>query len=94
MGGGDAMRLPEIRERLIEIAREHDIDELLELADEIPRRNGSKRGPVRSRKMTPELAEEIRIFVRENPNMRQFDVAKVFNVNQGRVSEALIGKRD
>lgn len=44
--------------------------------------------------MTPELADEIREFAEENPSMSQQDVGVVFNVNHGRISEVLKGKRE
>jgi predicted XRE-type DNA-binding protein len=42
--------------------------------------------------MTPELYEEIREFAEANPTTSQQDVAAIFNVNHGRVSEAINGK--
>jgi hypothetical protein len=42
--------------------------------------------------MSPELAQEIREFAEANPGLSQQAIAE-FNVNHGRVSEALHGKR-
>lgn len=81
--------IPEIRSRLREIADEHGIDELHDLADETYRNSAVKRAANRSVLLTPELAEEIRMFVAKYPALHQRDVAQKFNVNQGRVSEAL-----
>lgn len=43
--------------------------------------------------MTPEMAEEIRDYVIEHPGLSQVEVRRVFNVNAGRVSEAVSGIR-
>jgi predicted XRE-type DNA-binding protein len=43
--------------------------------------------------MTEELAEEIREYVTDNPGMSHQSVAELFNVNHGRISEAIKGKR-
>jgi hypothetical protein len=82
--------IPEIRERLRELAVQHNMDELRELADEMYRNPPAKaRAPVRSPKLTPELAQEIRDYARANPRAHQQDIAEHFGVNHGRVSEAL-----
>ncbi|SDQ77490.1 hypothetical protein SAMN02787020_1929 [Brevundimonas sp. 374] len=82
--------IPEIRERLRELANLHNMDELRELADEMHRNPPAKaRAPVRSQKLTPELAQEIRDYARANPQAHQQDIAEHFGVNHGRVSEAL-----
>jgi hypothetical protein len=39
------------------------------------------------------LKASIRAFVKENPEMAFQDVANIFGVNPGRVSEAVHGKR-
>jgi predicted XRE-type DNA-binding protein len=43
--------------------------------------------------MSEQLADEIRAFKREHPGMSQVAISRRFNVNQGRISEALKGKR-
>ncbi|GEO40962.1 hypothetical protein SAE02_51100 [Skermanella aerolata] len=81
--------IPEIRERMREIADEHGIAELGELADEMYRNPPVRRAPTSSPSLTPELAEEIRQFAAANPTMSQQDIANHFRVNHGRVSEAM-----
>ncbi|MET0138390.1 MAG: hypothetical protein ABW192_08400 [Sphingobium sp.] len=81
--------IPEIRARLREIADEHGIEELHDLANETYRSSPFKRANNKSRKLTPKLAEKIRKFVANNPTLHQRDVAQKFNVNPGRVSEAI-----
>ncbi|RVA09405.1 hypothetical protein EN932_22800 [Mesorhizobium sp. M7A.F.Ca.US.002.01.1.1] len=43
--------------------------------------------------MTAELAERIRKFAQAAPHLAQTEIAKAFQVNPGRVSEALAGQR-
>jgi predicted XRE-type DNA-binding protein len=93
------MKLPDVAKRMREIAEQiqdsnpDEADELIELAAEIKRRSGT-RAPANSTKMTPELYEEIKEFAEANPGMSQQEIAVVFNVNHGRVSEAISGKRE
>lgn len=87
--GKNKRTIPEIRARMREIADEHDLEELHDLADETYRNTPVKRASRKSATLTPELAAEIRAFVAKNPKLHQRDVAQKFNVNPGRVSEAL-----
>lgn len=92
------MKLPEVAKRMREIGEliqenhPKESAELFELAAEIKRRSGP-RAPAASTKITPELYEEIKEFAEANPDMSHQDIAVVFNVNHGRVSEAIKGKR-
>lgn len=81
--------ISKIRERLREIAEEHNVPEIHALVDEMYRRSPVRRAPIRNQRLTPALAAEIRRFARENPRMHQQDIAEHFDVNHGRVSEAL-----
>lgn len=83
------LSIPEVRDRLRELADEHGIDELHDLADQMFRKSAKKRAPIRSPKLTPEIAEQIRQYAAANPDAHQQDVAEKFGVNHGRVSEAL-----
>jgi len=53
------------------------------------RRSATRRAAVRSPKVTAEMAEEIRQYAKENPDLHQQDIANEFGVNVGRISEAL-----
>ena len=92
------MKVPEVAKRMREIAHRlkskvpTEADELRELADELKRRTGP-RAEASSTAMTPELAQDIRDYVKANPGLSQQTVAQKFNVNHGRVSEAIRGKR-
>ena len=81
------MRIPEIRDELSEIA-----SRLAVLVKELERRRG-QRAPRNSTPMTDKLAVAIRAYKRANPDATQVDIGRRFNINQGRVSEALRGKR-
>lgn len=85
----NALGIPAIRDRIREIADETDNDELRELADQMYRKPPKKRAPVRSPKLTPETAQQIRDYAAANPDAHQQDIAEKFGVNHGRVSEAL-----
>ena len=93
------MKLPDVATRMREIAEliqeshPSESGELFELAAEIKRRSGA-RAPASSTKMTPELYEEIKEYAEANPRMSHQEIAVVFNVNHGRVSEAISGKRE
>jgi chromosome condensin MukBEF complex kleisin-like MukF subunit len=84
--------IPAVRDRLYELADELDIEELRELADQLWRKSARKRAPIRSPKLTPEMAEEIRQYAADNPDAHQQDIAEKFGVNHGRISEALDGQ--
>lgn len=87
------MRLQEVAERLLQLAVEHDIEELFELAGQIPRRRFGGRKKSISRPVTEELREEIRQFAARHDHLTQAEIARYFNVNPGRVSEAIRGFR-
>jgi len=94
------MKIPEVANRIREISAQIQTDypaeaiELGQLADELRRRSPTlPRAPATSTPMTPELADEIREFAEANPGTSHQDIAVVFNVNHGRISEVLSGKR-
>ena len=85
--------IPRARELLIQTLDDESgqldrelIEEALTLLWRVP--------PVRkaaptSRKMTPKLGEEIRTYASKNPKAAFQDIADKFDVNPGRVSEAM-----
>jgi hypothetical protein len=94
------MKIPEVANRIREIAKQiqgvcpAEAGELLELVDELRRRpSAAPRAPATSTPMTEELAQDIRDFAEDNPGLSHQEIAVEFNVNHGRVSEAISGKR-
>lgn len=87
------MKLPQIAERLRQLSKELDCPELATLAAEMRRRSPVRRVAPRSAPATPGLREDIRSFAKDHPDMSMAEIGAVFNVNNGRVSEALAGFR-
>ena len=92
------MRIPDIAKALVEVAQERhcppDLAErILLLTEEMGRRVGPRR-PRQSATMTPQLAHQIRVYYYANRNLTQTAIARHFNVNPGRVSEAIHGKKE
>lgn len=88
------MTLPEIAREIAGIGRELNIRRLIQLAAMMKRRRNKPPLPSKAmRRMTPELRRAIRVYVRDHPDVAKCDVAIRFRVGQGRVSEALYGKR-
>jgi hypothetical protein len=87
------MRLPDVAARLRQLAALHGLAELDALASAITRRSPQHRAPVKSARMTAALSARIAQFAKDHPDMSQAEVGRRFNVNPGRVSESLRGKR-
>ncbi|WP_099863794.1 hypothetical protein [Pararhizobium haloflavum] len=87
------MRIPDIRNRLIEKAAQHNDRELAVLAEHLRRRKPEKRAPNSSQPMTPELKVLIQAYSLAHSKASYEEIARKFNVNIGRVSEALRGIR-
>lgn len=85
--------IPDIRDRLHELADQHHIDELHDLAEATRRRYHGRRAPARHGPLTDDEIEEIRKFAVTHPDTAEAEIAALFQTNQGRVSEALFGKR-
>ena len=85
--------IPYVRDRLRELAHELAAPELETLARDLERRPPVRRAPASSEPMTPELADAIRADVAANPDATMAEIGARHNVNQGRVSEVLAGKR-
>jgi len=87
------MSIPAVRARLRELAEEHGIPELNELADQTFRRSAQRRATTRSPKVTADMAQEIRDYAAANPDAHLQDIAEHFGVNHGRVTESLNNER-
>lgn len=88
------MKIPEIRDELFKMAEDLKIPRLRELAEELWRRPVARRAPAESRYFTDDLADKIRAYAKQHPDHTYAAIGLAFNVNQGRVSEAIAGKRD
>jgi hypothetical protein len=85
--------IPQIRERLHELAKELCCPELHALAEETKREFHGRIAPVRSKLVSEAVADEIRRTAENHPLMSQQEIALRVGVNAGRVSETLFGKR-
>lgn len=101
------MKIPEVRNELMNIM--HDLDDLsthvrinlnslcdriVTINTELKRRTSKKRTNEKfSNAITGDLAQCIKEFAQKYPNISQTVIARAFNVNAGRVSEVLHGKR-
>lgn len=87
------MTMDQVRARLYALAELHGIPELHLLAERTKRKfNGRLPRPV-SETVTPEKNAAMRAYHAAFPDKALHQIARVFGVNQGRVSEALRGKR-
>lgn len=89
------MKIPEIREELLILSAElAALSARMEaLVEEMKRRPLIKRAAVTSVPFTPALAAQIRAYATANPSLSQTSIGFKFNVNPGRVSQALRGLR-
>jgi hypothetical protein len=59
----------------------------------LPRAQSIRRAPTSSVKLTPTVKQRIHDLKLANPRMSEQEIAVAVNVNAGRVSETLTGKR-
>lgn len=92
------MRTPEIQMALVATADDSRMppdlaDRVKTLARALSRRKPIGRAERKSTPMTTALAQAIRHYRAAFPDASQTEIARVFEVNPGRVSEAIRGKR-
>jgi len=94
------MTIPDCRDVLMEIARELDekgcaeeARAIREVVLEMFRRSAVKTTRAKAQKSTVSLRERIRAYHKAHPEMLNREIGRVFNVDGGRVSEALAGFR-
>lgn len=87
------LTIPEVRDHLLLLAFKYDDPEIAYLVSQLIRRPAIRRAPTVSVPLTPELARAIRAYAKAHPDMTEHQISVRFGVNQGRVSEALHGKR-
>lgn len=85
--------IPQIRDRLHELADEHGIEELHELAEETKRRSPVRRARARRLKLTDDMRREIVELAEAFPDASYDELNETLNVGIGRISEALAGFR-
>lgn len=88
------MKIPAIRARLHELSALHNLPELAELAEATKRRSPVRRAPRKSRPAIEPVREAIRAFASISPALSQVEIAAHFNINPGRVSEAMQGPKE
>ena len=79
--------------RLRQLAVRLDCEELSELADEIARRPSGQRAPRTAAQMTDSLRAQIGAMKEAEPDLSHAEIGRRLNLNPGRVSETLRGKR-
>lgn len=91
--------IPQCRDALLEIANkelmhEPDIaDAIREIVMDMYRRPPVRRAPPKQKSLDPQLKAEIVEYVDQHPDETYADIAHLFGVNSGRVSEAVAGFR-
>jgi xanthine dehydrogenase iron-sulfur cluster and FAD-binding subunit A len=95
------MTIPEIRallhalaDNLDKIPVEEAKAQLRILAEATRRRRPVRMAPPRRKGLTPARVADIQAYAAAHPKAGYPDIADHFGVNQGRVSEALAGKRE
>lgn len=63
------------------------------LAEETRRRAPVRRAPTKTKRITPELAAAVRQYAYDHPKASFQDIGFLFEINSGRVSEIMAGKR-
>lgn len=76
----------------IEYSPEELTSRLVEIKAKMFRKKPVRKASAQSQIMTPELAVSIRAFAHRNKDITLQAIATRFNVNAGRVSEAMAGK--
>lgn len=91
--------IPEIRERIVDIAQQVGLlfpdvaRELRALAEETKRRPPVRKAKPRARGITDEVRDRVRAFAANHPSMSMREIGQRHDIDQGRVSEILAGKR-
>lgn len=91
----DVPRAREILTEALEFEMQDEARTLINEALELMYRDYSlgRKAPHQSAPVTDEVRSLVRVFARTYPDMTQQQIAAEFNINMGRVSEILTGKR-
>jgi hypothetical protein len=85
--------IPEIRQRLKQLAKFHGLPELAQLADETRRRSARRQARPHRRRITDDLKAQVSAYAAAHPTEALDLIGERFNIDGGRVSEILHGKR-
>ena len=69
----------------------HDIEWIIDTL--MVRSFSGRKTKAKHQRMNDELADRVRRFAATRPDLSQVEIGRLFNINGGRVSEALAGKR-
>lgn len=97
------MTIPECRDALLSIANSLAVKKTTDCTDEVRgirmivkelmRRSPVRRTRVKALPSTASLRSQIRAYAKAHPDMNNRDIAAMYGVDGGRVSEALAGFR-
>lgn len=95
------LTIPEIREEMLELSHEAEaitkrlkvIAKRIAVLAEETRRRSYDRAPNTSKRITEDVKRSVRIHANQHPNASHQEIAEAHNVNIGRISEILHGKR-
>ena len=90
--------IPKARKIINDVLEGHElhpmvVSDLHDALDLMTRKVGKRQAPAKSAPMTAEMAQKVRTYARIHPTKTQAEIARLFCVNPGRVSEALKGNR-
>lgn len=95
------LTIPEIREEMLELSNEAEaltkrlrvIAKRIAVLAEETRRRSYDRAPVTSRRITEDVKRSVRLYASQHPSASHQEMAEAHNINIGRISEILHGKR-
>jgi hypothetical protein len=95
------LTIPQIRDLISELAdegiklarRQYEINLRINALMQETYRRSYTRAPVKSKRITADVRVSVRHMAANNPDMTHQDIAEAHNINIGRVSEILHGKR-
>jgi hypothetical protein len=95
------LTIPQIREEVQQLTaestqlarRQYEINLRINALMQETYRRSYTRAPVKSKRITADVRASVRHMAANNPDMTHQDIAEAHNINIGRVSEILHGKR-
>jgi hypothetical protein len=95
------LTIPQIREMISELTdegiklsrRQFEINSHINALMQETYRRSYSRAPMKSKRITADVRLSVWAMAKDNPDMAHQDIAEAHNINIGRVSEILHGKR-